>query len=758
MSTQRVIAYGMHEAEIAAAHSALTNATGTESYVVGEIEEADIAALEHQGVIVERVAAPVGIEAAQTPAAARRGGPGAGAGLESFALPPTPAPTPAPEAGVETQWIMELLGPMLEEARERIAATGARLEERVPPSAYVVTATPEQAVELINLDGVADVQPYGPAVNGPVALTAGAARRGAAEEGGLEAAVLTVWDAWLVDAAARDALVAWCGAQGIEVVGSGGRKVRFSLFADSDRLPEVQALPGVLNVVEFVPPRLHNDLARVRLGVDADGEGHGGLPYSGAGQVVGVADTGLDDQHPDFQGRIVGLVARGRPGDPSDPHGHGTHVAGSVLGDGSASGGQFRGVAPEASLFFQSLLDAGGGLGGLPVALSELFQEAYDAGARVHNNSWGSATGSAYTIDSTEVDDFIASHRDMLVVISAGNEGSAAEPLNSSPGFVDWLSMGSPASCKNALTVGAHRSVRTSGGFADQPYSAVWPADFPMPPIADQTVSGDGQCIAGFSSRGPCDDRRIKPDVVAPGTDIVSARSGAGDPSNYWGTHQLPAYAYMGGTSMAAPLVAGCAALVRQYYVDERGIAPSAALLKATLINGTTWLSGEDALADFPLAPNYHQGFGAVNLLGSIPNASSPALRLELVDSWEKPVLQFARTGQRFRFEIDVQEVDPALPLRVTLTYTDLAARALQNDLSMLLQQPDGQKRLGNEDVPQGLKIPDPTNNVEVIRIDDAPAGTYTVQVFARNLLRGPQDFALVVTGALGGTLRRVPG
>jgi serine protease AprX len=76
----------------------------------------------------------------------------------------------------------------------------------------------------------------------------------------------------------------------------------------------------------------------------------------------------------------------------------------------------------------------------------------------------------------------------------------------------------------------------------------------------------------------------------------------------------------------------------------------------------------------------------------------------------------------------------------------------------MLLQQPDGQKRLGNEDVPQGLKIPDPTNNVEVIRIDDAPPGTYTVQVFARNLLRGPQDFALVVTGALGGTLRRVPG
>jgi hypothetical protein len=214
----------------------------------------------------------------------------------------------------------------------------------------------------------------------------------------------------------------------------------------------------------------------------------------------------------------------------------------------------------------------------------------------------------------------------------------------------------------------------------------------------------------------------------------------------------------MGGTSMAAPLVAGCATLVREYYVDERKIAPSAALLKATLINGTTWLSGQDALAEFPRAPNYHQGFGAVNLIGSIPSASSPALRLEMVDSWEKPVLQFSRTGQRFRFEIGVQPADPAVPLRLTLAYTDLAARALQNDLSMVLQQPDGQKRLGNEDVPQGLKIPDPTNNVEVIRIDDPAPGTYTVQIFARNLLRGPQDFALVVTGALGSPLVRVPG
>src|SRR6185295_19835275 len=99
-----------------------------------------------------------------------------------------------------------------------------------------------------------------------------------------------------------------------------------------------------------------------------------------AGEIVAVADTGLDDTHPDFQGRVAGIVARGRPGDSSDPHGHGTHVSGSVLGDGSASNGAVQGSAPRARLFFQSLLDKNGGLGGLPFLLGKLFAEAYAAG------------------------------------------------------------------------------------------------------------------------------------------------------------------------------------------------------------------------------------------------------------------------------------------------------------------------------------------------------------------------------------------
>lgn len=741
MGIKHIIAYALHETERNAAERLLENAQVTDSYVIGDIDEDDIEELQQAGLLVDEVP-PAG---RPTTAAMARSAMSARRGIEGW-RPGDDDEIPPPQPGTPTQWLVSLTSPLIGEMRESIAATGTDLDEYIPHHAYLATATPEQAAELINLPFIRDVERYGPSMTGPIVLTP--------HNGDLGAGPMArVWDLWLSDASVRTQVRSWLDQNDISVEGEGGRRVRLVLPDDSDLKREISTLPGVLSMVEYVPPKLFNDVARQLLGVTSS-NGTRSVPLTGAGQVVAVADTGLHERHPDFAGRVIEVVALGRPNNSSDPHGHGTHVAGSVLGNGSASDRVYAGVAPEAKLYFQSLLDLNGGLGGLPVSLEDLFEPAYRAGARIHNNSWGAATASAYTVDSNDLDAYAAKRRDMLIVIAAGNEGTAAQPFNSAPGFVDWLSIGSPASSKNALTVGAARSSRTTGGLSGRTYGKAWSRDFPASPIADQRVSGDPESMAAFSSRGPCDDRRIKPDIVAPGTDIISTRSELAPDDNFWGlVDHNGAYAYMGGTSMACPLVAGCAALVRQYFVAERDTSPSAALLKATLINGARWLTGSDSMADRNARPNYHQGFGAVSLTTSIPNPDEPSLRLEFIDCWQRPGLQLGDTGEGRRFHLDVKG---GTPLRLCMAYTDLPGRSLQNDLSLLVQDPTGAKITGNTGLPAITKS-DVENNVEVLRVEDPAPGRWLIQVFARNLLRPPQDYALVATGDLSSPLRRVP-
>jgi len=747
MAKKRVIAHFMHESEQYEAMQSLGDAESTGSYVMGEIEESEIPQLEQKGLIVQSLD--------PQPAAAET--PGTDWDLRAVA-PAAPAAGAAPrDAEVDTSgpnfYLVALSAPLLESSRLELEQLGVELLERIPPSSYTARLTPQQAQSVGALSFVSGVRVYQPEDTGPVEVTSAIAPA-PPPLGGPEPARargMKQYDCRLHREEDRGKVLQWLASEGIDVAGAGSKKIRVYVLEGTDGAEQIRALPEVAEVVEFVPPRLHNDVARTLLGIDLGGNpAPAVVAEEGEGEIVAVADTGLDESHPDFQGRIVGVAALGRLQDPSDPHGHGTHVAGSVLGDGSASNGAIRGAAPKAKLYFQSLLDARGGLGGLPVDLGDLFEEAYSAGARIHNNSWGSATPSMYTMSSEEVDEFVARRRDMLVVISAGNEAQAATRLHSQPGFPDWLSVGSPASCKNALTVGASRSGRMSGGLASLTWRDGWPDAFPDPPIGDQTISGDAEALAAFSSRGPCDDRRIKPDVVAPGTDIVSAKSSRAPLRRFWGPFPGDGrYAYMGGTSMAAPLVSGCAALVREYYVKTRGHSPSAALLKATLVNSTRWLSADDSTADNPKAPNYNQGFGCVHVPSAIPNPSAPGLVLHFVDSWQTPALQFTQTGERFRWRVSVAA---GVPLRFCLTWTDAPARSLQNNLNLVVEDPSQQKHVGNADLPQRLGPFDPENNVEVVRFDAPAAGEYLVQCFAYNLLKPPQDFALVVTGALAGS------
>lgn len=775
MAVKRVIAHYMDEVERDAALQVVKDAHPTESYVMGTLDDAEIETLRDRGLIVqvlEDSKRPAFVKATAAEAPLAGGAPvtvSSAAGLEltvegggtfdvldalpepgpvGFGLPGAGGPFgagpggPAPEG--PTPFLMSIDGPLLEDWRSQLEATGATLGERVAGASYVTLATPDQAAALRNLDFVTGLDMYGQdatlAFAAPQAAPPGRPLR------------MVTYDIWLHRAEDRGAVELELQARNLFISGSSGRKIRTLIPFGAPAYDEVSRLPAVARMEEFVPPELHNDVARQLLGAVSSDAGVT-IGLDGSGQIVGVADTGIDDTHPDFAGRIVGTQALGRPNDSSDPNGHGTHVSGSILGSGKASKGQFQGVAPKAKLFMQSLLDSSGHLGGLPVSLADLFEAAYKKGARVHNNSWGSATAARYTIESTEVDEFVGSHRDMLLVISAGNSGVAEPHLNSKNGFVDWLSIGSPASCKNALTVGASRSSRTSGGYSTITWGQGWPKSYPAAPISSEKVSGNAQSMAAFSSRGPCDDHRIKPDVVAPGTDIVSTRSATAPLNEFWGPHQNPKYAYMGGTSMAAPLVTGCATLVRQYLVDKRKVEPSAALIKAVLINGASWLTGADAVADAAKAPNYHQGFGAVALKETIPSALSPKLRLEFVDTWQTKARQFTQTGQRLQYKITV---GAGLPLRMTLAYTDLPARGLQNNLNLTIQLPDGSKVLGNADGPKQFAGPDPDNNVEIIRIPKPTKGVYLIQVAAWNLLQAPQDFALVVAGDLTSKLAEV--
>ena len=149
-------------------------------------------------------------------------------------------------------------------------------------------------------------------------------------------------------------------------------------------------------------------------------------------------------------------------------------------------------------------------------------------------------------LNSLELDEFVVDHPDMLIVVAAGNDGTGCQPRFTDSGWVDLL-IEAPATA-NALTVGASRSDRA---LPECPSWGQWWADDFPPPVGDEPISGDSEAMAAFSSRGPCDEQiRIKPDLVAPGTFILSTRSVLAPTDNFWAEAE-PGYAYMGGTSVA---------------------------------------------------------------------------------------------------------------------------------------------------------------------------------------------------------------
>ena len=500
-------------------------------------------------------------------------------------------------------------------------------------------------------------------------------------------------------------------------------------------LSDVAALDEVRHVEEVYPCKLHNDVARKILNIDSQNPGT--LGFEGEGQVVAVADTGFDkgsttDVHPAFAGRVMKLYALGRPGKSNDPDGHGTHVCGSVLGDGHSTtlNTNIRGTAPKAKLILQSVLDTGNGLGGLPADLHDLFHAPYaDDHIRIHTNSWGSTKADGrYDQNARELDDFVWNRRDMVICFAAGNAGADAN----GDGQIDAQSVSPPGTAKNCITVGATENNRPTKNLT---YGQGWPTSFPSDPIASDPVAKDVEGIVAFSSRGPTKDKRFKPDVVAPGSYILSTRSRVTS-SEGWELSSDPLYMFEGGTSMATPLVAGCVALVREYLAQKQNMpAPSAALVKALLISGAHDVAGQYVPSEAGAIPNNAEGFGRVDMRATVgPFAEN--VQLILKDEGKQ-----LDTGEEEHMTVTVGA--HATVLKVTLVWTDRPGETLQNDLDLIVKTANGTERHGNM-LPASKKF-DRVNNVEQVVWKRVSAGDVEIIVRAYRVSQFPQSYALVV-------------
>lgn len=492
------------------------------------------------------------------------------------------------------------------------------------------------------------------------------------------------------------------------------RKIR--LLVHQDRLDELAALDSINRIEEVREKAFFNDQA-TRILQAVKPMNAESLPYTGRGQTICVADSGFDQGaihdseplrvHPAFAGRVENLLTLWPESkDARDPVGHGTHVCGSICGLGTYTVADqqipMAGTAPGAKLVVQAMsrqdkwkrwiLD-------VPSDISTLFSTAYDLNIRIHNNSWGDKWDPklgqmGYEAEATTIDRFVVDHEDFIIVVSAGNDARADNAGTSQ--------IGALAAAKNCITVGATGTTRANDG---QRFDSTVPA------LTNFTQT------AIFSSRGPtlatrnaslqAVPGRIKPDIMAPGVAILSTASRVLEPDARarvrYGVSGDPDWLYMSGTSMSAPLITGCVGVLREALAARGKQSPSAALIKALLVNGAVSHSCKTDVGF-----DNEQGFGLVNITESIKMVESSTFiegggKLESTEYDVAGLRVDEPIAKMWRKEL-ARPFPEAAILTATLAFHDAPGALLQNEVRLIVKA-GGIERHGNMGSGEGFDV-----------------------------------------------------
>ncbi len=414
----------------------------------------------------------------------------------------------------------------------------------------------------------------------------------------------------------------------------------------------------------------------------------------GEGQIGGLIDGAMKEAHCMFDDAVAPgpthrkiIAYHGTSGSDS----HGTHTAGTFVGDQTPFGSYTTndGIAFAAKVAFTNDSTVGS------ANLYSTFITAHNDGARVHSNSWGDDSTTAYTTHCRQIDQYTWEKEDGLVAFAVTNLSSLKTPENSI----------------NVLGVGASQDTPNQGNF----------------------------CSGGT---GPTADGRRKPEVYAPGCSTNSANS-----STTCGVIGMT------GTSMACPAVSGAGLLVRQYFTDgfyptgakvpANAFTPSGALIKGVLLNSTVDMTGISGY------PSNQEGWGRL-LLDNALYFTGDASKLYAVDVRNPQGLS---TGGQATYTFSVNS--NSKPLKITMVFTGPpaavnASNPVINNLDLEVSDPANATYRGNvftsgQSSTGGTA--DAKNNVEMVLRTTPSVGTYTVTIKGTGVNQSTQGYALVVTG-----------